>query len=586
MGYTEVAKLLGGVALFLFGMNLMGDGLKNVAGSRLEIILYRLTGTPLKGILLGTGVTAVIQSSSATSVMVVGFVNSGMMNVRQAIGIIMGAIIGTSLTGWVICLSSLNGSGIFKVLSTTTLTTLLAVAGILLLMLSSEQKKHHLARVFLGFAVLMYGIEAMTGAVYPLRESETFVRMLTGFSSPLAGVFIGMLFTAVIQSASAAVGILQALAVTGAVTFQLALPVIMGIAIGASVPVLLSALGANANGRRTALIYLMVDTLGALLFGALFYGLNVFLGFSFMDDPMTMLSVALLNSIFRVIIVLLLSPFIGTMERLVTRLVPDKKENAPALRDVDRLEERFLAHPTLAIEQTRITMNTMAEIAEDNLTVALDLFGSFDENGFARALELEGIVDRYEDKLGNYVVKIMRSELTGEQNRAVSLFLHSVNDYERISDHARNLAEAAKEIFDKGIRFSADAEGEMRNLVSAVREIVGITVKAFSEDDIEAAYRITPLEEIIDTLCDECKLRHIERVQKDECRYEHGFVFNDFLTDMERIGDHCSNIGIALRMHHDELSERHGAVSRLEIEKQHEFDRYYQEYIQKYAPDA
>ena len=583
MGFTNIIALLGGVALFLFGMNLMGDGLKKVAGSKLEVILYKLTSNSIKGILLGTGVTAVIQSSSATSVMVVGFVNSGMMKVKQAIGIIMGAIIGTSITGWVICLSSLNGSGIFEIISTDTLTTLLAVAGIIMLMFTDKEQNHHLAYVFLGFAVLMFGIGAMTDAVYPLRESETFINMLTTFSNPIIGVLIGLVFTSIIQSASAAVGILQALAVTGAIDFKLALPVIMGIAIGASVPVLLSALGANANGKRTALIYLMVDTFGAIIFSILFYSINAFVHFSFMDMTMTMTSIALLNTVFRAIIVVLLTPMIGIMERIVNNIIHDKKEDREELRDVDRLEERFIDHPALAIEQIRITINTMAQLSKNNLEVALNLFDNYSVAGFNKAIELEDIVDTYEDKLGSYIVKVMKNELSDDQNQILSMFLHSITDYERISDHAKNVAESAKELYDKKIKFSASATHELDNLVAVIREILNVTVQAFTDDDIDISYRIAPLEELIDTLCDKYKLNHIERIQKGECKYEHGFVFNDILTDMERVGDHCSNIGIAMRLEHDEIDNKHSMISKMEIEKEHNFEEYYNEYLKRFA---
>ena len=583
MDFTNVIALLGGVALFLFGMNLMGDGLKKVAGSRLELILYKLTSNSIKGILLGTGVTAVIQSSSATSVMVVGFVNSGMMKVKQAIGIIMGAIIGTSITGWVICLSSVNGSGIFQIISTDTLTTLLAAAGIILLMFTDKEQNHNLALVFLGFAVLMFGIGAMTDAVYPLRESKPFIDMLTTFSNPVIGILIGLVFTSIIQSASAAVGILQALAVTGAIDFKLALPVIMGIAIGASVPVLLSALGANANGKRTALIYLMVDTLGAIIFSILFYGINAFVHFDFMNMPMTMMSVALLNTVFRAIIVVILTPAIGLLEKIVSRIVVEKKEDIEELQDVDRLEERFLAHPSLAIEQIRIVINTMARLAKENLDDAISLLQNYSTSGFKKATDLEDIVDIYEDKLGNYIVRVMKNQLTEEQNQTLSMFLHSITDYERISDHAKNIAESAKEISEKKIHFSETAEKELKNLTAAISEIAEITVNSFTDDDIETSYRIAPLEEVIDDLCDDYKLNHVDRVQKGECQYQHGFVYNDMLTDMERVGDHCSNIGIAMRMEHNEIPYKHSVVSKIEIEKEHNFEEYYNKYLEQFS---
>lgn len=582
MTVTNVFLLLSGISLFLFGMSLMGDGLKKVAGEKLELILYKLSSTPLRGILLGTGVTAVIQSSSATSVMVVGFVNSGMMRVRQAIGIIMGAIIGTSITGWIISLSAVSGSGVFALLSTDTLTALTAVFGIVLLMTKGKETKRHTADVLLGFTVLMFGISAMTDAVYPLRESEVFLGMLTGFSNPLIGVLIGLLFTSVIQSASAAVGILQTLAVTGAVSLRLALPVVMGIAIGASVPVLLSALGANANGKRTALIYLLVDALGALLFGAVFYTLSRALHFGFLDMPLTMTGVALLNTLFRLIIVLLLSPWIGALEKLVTALVRDGSSPAAELRDAERLEERFLAHPALAIEQAGIAAHSMAKLAFDSVQKALLILENYTEEGFRRVCELEEIIDSYEDKLGNYLVQIIKNELDDEQNSAVSMLLRTLNDFERLGDHAKNLAETAQEINRKKICFSPEAKKETANLFAAIGCILADTERAFVEDNIDRAYHIAPMEEIIDNLCGSYKQNHIERVGQGLCEYRNGFAYNDLLTDLERVGDHCFNVSMALRRKHGEISERHGIVTKQEIERSHDYERYYGEYAERY----
>ena len=357
MGISDVISLLGGIALFLFGMSLMGDGLKKVAGSKLELVLYRLSSTPLKGVLLGTGVTAVIQSSSATSVMVVGFVNSGMMKVRQAISVIMGAILGTSITGWILCLSYIpGGSGLVQLLSTEVITGIVAVIGIILRMGSGRTSSRHVGDILLGFAVLMYGMSAMSGAVSPLRESEEFIRILTSFSNPLLGILVGVAFTSVLQSASAAVGILQALSITGAITFEIAFPIIMGIAIGAAVPVLLSALGANLNGKRTAFVYLLIDVLGVVIWATVFYGLNAALHFPFLTDTMTAVSIALMNTLFRLATLVVLFPLIGAMERLVVFLFPDTGLVAEE-QDMDRLEERFLQHPALSIEQSRLVTN-------------------------------------------------------------------------------------------------------------------------------------------------------------------------------------------------------------------------------------
>ena len=585
MGVSNILELLGGVALFLFGMALMGDSLKKVAGNKLELILFRLSSTPLKGILLGTGVTAVIQSSSATSVMVVGFVNSGMMKVRQAIGVVMGAIIGTSITGWIICLSDLGGgaSGWLELLSTDTLTAVIAVIGIILRMFSGSSTKKHVGEILLGFAVLMFGMRAMSGAVYELRSSEVFINMLTTFSNPLLGILLGLVFTSVIQSASAAVGILQALAITGAIRFDIALPIIMGIAIGAAVPVLLSALGASADGKRTALSYLLVDTLGVIVFSVIFYALNAVIGFSFMSMAVSAVSLALLNTVFRFVIVILLAPFIPQLEKLGRLIIRDKASGGEELQDFERLEERFLNHPALAVEQSRLTVNAMAEKAKENLFDAFSLIGAYSGEGFDRVNRLEDIVDKYEDKLGTYLIHITSHELNSELNGAVGKYLHTINDFERISDHALNIAECAKELHDKEITFSAQGEKELKVLVAAVSEIVGTAVSAFVDNDIERAYRVEPLEELIDNLCDEMKMHHIDRLQKGICTLHHGFVFNDLLTNLERVSDHCSNIAVAMIELESESFDAHEYINSLIEVRSHCFDEYYEEYSRKYV---
>ena len=585
MGVSNVLELLGGVALFLFGMALMGDSLKKVAGNKLELILFRLSSTPLKGILLGTGVTAVIQSSSATSVMVVGFVNSGMMKVRQAIGVVMGAIIGTSITGWIICLSDLGGgsSGWLELLSTDTLTAVIAVIGIILRMFSGSSTKKHVGEILLGFAVLMFGMKAMSNAVYELRSSEAFINMLTTFSNPLLGILLGLIFTSVIQSASAAVGILQALAVTGAIRFDIALPIIMGVAIGAAVPVLLSALGASADGKRPALAYLLVDTLGVIVFSAIFYTLNAVIGFSFMSMSMTTVSLALLNTVFRFVIVLILAPFIPQLEKLGRLIIRDKASGGEELQDFERLEERFLNHPALAVEQSRLTVNAMAKKAKENLFGAFALIDAYSDEGFDHVNHLEDIVDKYEDKLGTYLIHITSRELNPEQNGAVGKYLHTINDFERISDHALNIAECAKELYDKEIKFSAQGEKELKVLISAVSEIVGTAVSAFVDNDIERAYRVEPLEELIDNLCDEMKMHHIDRLQKGICTLHHGFVFNDLLTNLERVSDHCSIVAVAMIELESESVDAHEYINSLIEVRSHCFDEYYEEYSKKYV---
>lgn len=584
MGIAEVLSLLGGVALFLFGMSLMGDSLKMVAGSKLEVVLYRLSGTQLKGILLGTGVTAVIQSSSATSVMVVGFVNSEMMKVRQAIGIIMGAIIGTSVTGWIICLSDIGGntSGWLQLLSTETLTSVVALIGIILYMFSGDMSRRHVGGILMGFAVLMFGMKAMSGAVSGLKDDENFIRILTDFSNPILGIIVGMAFTSVLQSASAAVGILQALAITGAVSFEVAFPIIMGIAIGAAVPVLLSAMGASADGKRTALSYLVIDFFGVVIVSIIFYAVNAFVHFDFMSRTMTAVSIAFVNTMFRVVIVMILAPMTSLIEKLVSLLVKDDKERLKGLHDMDLLEERFLSHAPLAIEQSRQVINSMARCVVKNVTDALALVDKYTKDGFAEVQKEEELVDRYEDKLGTYLVQITRLELTKQQNIMVGKYLHSITDFERMSDHALNIAECAQEMHDKKLNFSKYAVHELSVLRSAVSEIVALAVKAFVEDDLSVAYRIEPLEEKIDSLCDEMKLHHINRISDGTCTLQLGFVFNDLLTNLERMADHCSNIGVAMIELAGGALETHDYYNKLMEETTEQFKESFAKYDAKF----
>ena len=582
MSVADVISLLGGIALFLFGMSLMGEGLKKVAGSRLELVLYKLSSTPLKGVLLGTGVTAVIQSSSATSVMVVGFVNSGMMKVKQAIGVIMGAILGTSVTGWILCLSSLEGgSGVVQLLSTEVLTGIVAVVGIILRMFTGKTSNRYVGEILLGFAVLMYGMSAMSGAVSPLRESEAFIRILTSFSNPILGILVGLAFTSVLQSASAAVGILQALAITGAVTFEVALPIVMGIAIGAAVPVLLSALGANLNGKRTAFIYLLIDVLGVLIWALLFYGANAIIHFTFLDAVLSSVSIALMNTLFRLATVIVLLPCIGLMEHMVELLFPDDGSAAEE-QEMDRLEERFLQHPALSIEQSRLVTNSMAERAEGNLLMAVGLRNRWSDKDFRMVGETESVIDRYEDKLGTYLMKITSKSLSQSQSEEVSKYLHTISDFERISDHALNISEAAKEIHDKDLQFSSEACHELDVIESAVREILSIAVGAFVENDPQRAARVEPLEEIIDGLCDEMKSHHVDRLQSGSCTLNLGFVFNDLLTNYERVADHCSNIAVAIIELESDSFDTHEYLNSVRAMKSSSFARYYEEYKQEY----
>lgn len=543
-----VIILLGGIALFLFGMQLMGDGLKKVAGGKLEVILYRLSNTPLKGVLLGTGVTAIIQSSSATSVMVVGFVNAGMIKMKQAIGIIMGAIIGTSVTGWVLCLSDISGgAGWVDLLSTEVLAAIIGVIGIMFRMICKNPTKKHIGDIMIGFCILMVGMQNMSAAVAPLRSEPAFIDMLTKFSNPFIGILIGLLVTAVLQSASATVGILQALSVTGAISFSVALPIIMGIAVGAAMPVIISSFGATTDGKRTAFVYLLVDALGALIWAVVFYSVNHFVHFSFMDRTMTTVSIAFVNSLFRVATVAVLFPFIRFLEKMVCAIFKEVvDEEDKDIVEISVLDDRFIAHPTVAIEQAKTVLCSMAHMAQKNLIRSMELLDTFSQEKYDKIQRREDKVDRYEDKLGTYLVKITQQELTSGQNKEVSKLLHTISDFERISDHAVNISQAAAELFNEKLRFSDCAVEDVELMSLIMKEIVGNVIDAFEQNKVEYAYKTEPLEELVDIYCDEMKMNHVKRVQKGECTLHQGFIFNDLLTDFERIADHCSNVAVAI----------------------------------------
>ena len=583
MDILDFVMLLGGVALFLYGMSLMGDGLKKVAGNKLELILYRLSSNPLKGILLGTGVTAVIQSSSATSVMVVGFVNSAMMKLRQAIAIIMGAVIGTSITGWIICLSSVGtASPALKLLSTEALAAITAVASILLKSIVKKRSTKHIADILMGFAVLMFGMKTMSGSVSALKEDPGFISFLTSFSNPFLGILIGIVFTAILQSASASVGILQALSSTGLITLDEALPIILGIAIGASVPVLLSGMGSPKDGKRTAISYLVIETLRVILFAAVFYGLNAILHFSFIHQTMDMFSIALLNTLFRVSTVIVLALFIPLIEKLVVKLVPGNPADEENTRDMDRLEERFLAYPTLAVEQTRLTINKMAELTQKSMNIAIGMLSDYSEKDFAEVESLEGIVDRYEDKIGSYLMKLTGREMTETQNKAVSQYLRAITDLERISDHAMNIAERAQELKEKKISFSDKGKKEMDTLKDAILEILSITFSCFLEDDTDEAYRVEPLEQVIDKLCQKMREKHTARLQKGKCTIGQGYVFNDLIADFERVSDHCSNIAIVIVDLMGNSLDVHELSETMHADHPQHYEEYYEEFSAKY----
>ena len=576
-GFTLILSLLSGVALFLFGMSLMGDGLKKAAGEKLELILYRLTNTPLKGILLGTAVTAIIQSSSATTVMVVGFVNAGMMKVSQAIGIIMGANIGTSITGWILCLSYIEGTGgIAQMLSTATISSVVAIIGIIFKMFTKKASYHNVGDIMLGFSILMVGMQTMSGAVSPLKSNEHFVNALTMFTNPFMGILVGILFTAILQSASASVGIMQALSVTGGITFAAALPITMGIGVGAACPVLLSSIGTNKNGKRTALIYLLNDLFGMLLWSVIFYTVHAVVHFEFMGMVMSPIRIALLNTVFRMATILALCPFIKAIEKLVFFLVRDSEEDKEDQADFDLLEERFLAYPPLAIAQSHQAMNGMAKKVRKNIASSLGLLTEYSDEQYNKIQEKENLIDKYEDKLGTYLMQLTGREMTIAQNSEVSKFLHTLSDFERLGDHASNISKVANELYEKKTSFSKEGMYELGVLESAVSEVVDLT------DDQEIAYRVEPLRELIGILCDELKLRHIKRLQHGKCELKQGFAFNDLLANLERIGAHCSNVAVAMiELGYSEF-DIHGYVKSVRERKNSDYAVYFEEYEEKY----
>ena len=577
--FSMILSLLCGVSLFLFGMSLMGDGLKLAAGNKLEAFLYKMTNTPLKGVALGTGVTSVIQSSSATTVMV----NSGMMKLKQAIGIIMGANIGTSITGWILCLSYIEGSnGIASILSTATISAVVAVVGIIFRMFCKRTLHKNVGNIMLGFAILMTGMQMMSGAVSPLRESPVFIKMLTMFSNPIAGILVGIAFTAVLQSASATVGVLQALSVTGILTFASAFPIVLGIGVGAACPVLISAIGANKNGKRTALVYLINDLFGLIMWSVIFYTVNAFVHFTFMDMTMTPVAIALLNTVFRLATVIVLFPFIPKIEKLVCWLVKDNKEDLEDEADFDLLEERLLNYPALAIAQCHRVMNGMSKKLRKNVNRAMNLLNDYQQDKYDKVQRKEDLIDKYESRLGEYLIQLTKREMNSAQTRQTSLYLHTINDFERIGDHASYIAHMSSEMHDNHTNFSQEAWDELNVVMEAVREDINITCNAFMKDDKEMAQRVAPLGAVITGLCDMLKMRHAERLSQGKCGLEEGTVFSDILNSFGRIATHCASAMVALMKSGETGSDLHIHDSKIYPTNSVEYYQYFKEYGQKY----
>ncbi|MBE6838670.1 MAG: Na/Pi cotransporter family protein [Ruminococcus sp.] len=553
MDIFSVISLVGGLALFLFGMKYMGEKLEKLAGGRLEKIFESLTSNRFKGLALGAFVTAIIQSSSATTVMLVGFVNSGLMKLSQAISVIMGANIGTTVTSWLLSLVGLEGDSIFiKLLKPTSFSPILALIGVILIMAGKSGKKRDVGGILVGFAVLMYGMNAMSNAVAPLENDPQFREIFTLFSNPILGVLAGAALTAIIQSSSASVGILQALSDNGQITFGSAVPIILGQNIGTCVTALISGIGANKNAKRVAVVHLYFNVIGTVLFLCGFYALDAIIEFTFLEDSVNAFNIAIIHTIFNVVTTLLLIPFTNLLEKLALATIRDDSDKEEKNK---LLDERFLTTPGLALEHCRSVTVKMAEMSRDTIAMAIDNLNKYDESNAQQIIVNENIIDKYEDKLGTYLVKLSARSMTAEDTHSVSCLLHAIGDFERISDHAVNLLDTANEIKEKNISFSDGAKAELATMYTAVRDILVLTVEAFESDNIHLAEKVEPLEEVIDHLRAELKNRHIRRLQRSECTIELGFIFSDILTDLERVSDHCSNIAACMiQLHNDTLN--------------------------------
>ena len=538
----SVLTMLGGLALFIYGMQQMGHGLEKLSGGRLASMLEKLTSSRLKGVLLGAGVTAIIQSSSATTVTIVGFVNSGVMQLYQATPVIMGANIGTTMTAWILSLTGIQGDSVWiQLLKPTSFTPVLALVGVAMMMFSKNSKRQETGGILVGFAVLMFGMDQMSNAVKPLADDPNFANVLLMFDNPLFGLMAGLLLTAIIQSSSASVGILQALSITGAISWGMAIPIILGQNIGTCVTALLSGIGTNKNARRAAMVHLYFNVIGATVMMIVFLILRPILGDATFGTPITISGIAIVHSAFNVITTLMLLPFGHQLEWLATRTIRDKKPDTTVL-----LDDRLLGTPVFAINRSSELVADMARTVKDSISDAIDIINDYSDTAAQRILSSEDTTDKYEDVLGTFLVKLTSRHLSVDETRAATRILHGIGDLERISDHSVNLLEAAQEMHEKRIKFTDDAQEELNVLTRAIREIVATATSAYIDENAAKAKLVEPLEAVVDDMIRELKLRHVERLRSGRCSVEHGFVFSDILTNLERIADHCSNLAICI----------------------------------------
>ena len=588
MSIFDVLSMIGGLALFLYGMHIMGEGLSKASGGKLEKILEKLTSNPIKAVLLGAGVTAVIQSSSATTVMVVGFVNSGIMKLSQAVGIIMGANIGTTATSWILSLTGIESGNFFmKMLKPTSFSPILAIIGVVLIMFTKKEKKHNIGKILVGFAILMTGMSAMSSAVEPLAEVPEFTNILLMFSNPILGLLAGTVLTAVIQSSSASVGILQALCATNSLTYATALPIIMGQNIGTCVTAMISSVGASKNAKRAALVHLYFNMIGTLVFMAVFYIINAVVPFQFLNDNASAVGIAVIHSVFNIVATALLLPFGKVLEKLAYMTIrEDETTDTAALDEFALLDERFLDKPSLALDHCRQVTNNMADLSRKCLFTSFEILAEYNQEKADYISQVEDRVDKYEDMLGTYLMKVSGRDLSEKDSEDLSMLLHTIGNFERVADHACNLTEAAKEMLDKDLHFSEKAGTELKIFRNALIEIVDTAFEAFKTQDTEKAKMVEPLEEVIDDLNMELKARHVRRLTEGKCTIELGFVHSDITTNFERVADHCSNIAVCLIQVKQEGFDTHEYLDTIKRENNEQFRTNYGRFKEKYKLPA
>ncbi len=576
----SIITLCGGLAFFLYGMNVMSNGLERFSGGKLEGALKSSTSNPFKSLLLGAGITIAIQSSSALTVMLVGLVNSGIMNLSQTVGVIMGSNIGTTLTAWILSAAGIeSGNSVIGLLKPENFSLVFALFGIAMIMMSKNDKKKNLGNILVGFAVLMYGMELMQDAVSPLKDSPDFAKILTAFNNPIIGVLVGAVFTGIIQSSAASVGILQTLSMTGAISYNMAIPIIMGQNIGTCVTALISSIGVNRNAKRVSVVHIAFNTIGTVVCLILFYGGNAIFRFGFLNDKINPFMIAVIHSIFNVFTTLLLLPFSKMLVILAEKIIPEKDKK----EEYAFLDERLLNTPSFAITECLSLTTKMAGIAKNSICSVLDMLWKFSQKKSDKINEDENLLDVYEDKLGSFLVKISTKDISSTDSNKVSMMLHTIGDFERIGDHALNLVRTSKEISEKNVEFSQEAKQQMDVAVSALKEILEITFTAFENNDIEMAKNVEPLEQVIDAIAAKIKADHIDRLKKGNCTIEYGFILSDILNNIERVSDHCSNIAVAMIEVSQNSFDTHQYLNAVKIMNNENFREKFMEYSDKYA---